>query len=789
MKPMTPMKPVKSTSPVVQIRRRSMLGKAGFFKFRLRLNAATIAALAALALFLALIPLSIFYSQQSRATYFLAENKNDSVIWHIYHLEREHDRLRMALRNALDAPATGGQPDLALRYAIFYSRYDVVKNGPVLARMHGLAAYEAALVAMDAFVETADTVLGEIDTRPVAAPAIAGLLSQSNRDQEAIRDLTDFVARAVSKEIGERGRTMARQDRWILALAGAQWLILLAALTGFVVYVRRQRLTMLASLKLTRRLSHARLRAEDANRAKSVFLANMSHELRTPFQGLLGMLGLLAETRLSAAQQDYANTALSSARHLHALLNDILDTSMIESGLMTLRPAPVALRELVGEVQALMAVAAHEKNLALRVEVAPELPLWIEADASRLMQLLLNLLGNAIKFTDAGAVEMRFSTLPAAAPGAPPMMQITVKDSGIGMDRATLARLFTRFHQADLSVQRRHGGSGLGLEISRNLARMMGGQIAVESCLGEGSVFTLTLPLRPSAAPVAANPTPLPPAQRLHVLVAEDHPVNARYLGILLEQMGHRATVCANGAQALEWVQRETFDALLMDLQMPVMDGISATRAIRQLRGAAAAIPIVMVTADILSGARQAALQAGVNGFIAKPVNPDSLRQALAQGRMTAPQQPAEPAESAEIPVGASSGAASAPQAVLDPAVYQAFVALMPRETVDRQWRALFGPGSPDITPITSALAANDWPAASRLAHQLKGVCMLMGLTVLATTLTHIEQAAENWPADNPGALLNQLTQALEATRQALGELTPVRAGESVSAVACAEQG
>ncbi len=526
------------------------------------------------------------------------------------------------------------------------------------------------------------------------------------------------------------------------------------------------------------RQNNARRRAEDANRAKSVFLASMSHELRTPFQGLLGMLGPLAETRLSSTQQDYANTALSSARHLHGLLNDILDTSMIESGLMTLRPAPVALRDLVGEVHALMAVAAHEKNLVLSVEVAPELPLWMEADASRLVQLLLNLLGNAIKFTDAGAVELRVSALPAAAPGVPALMQITVTDTGIGMDRATLARLFTRFYQADLSVQRRHGGSGLGLEISRNLARMMGGQIAVQSSLGEGSVFTLTLLVRPSAAPAAARPSLLPPAQRLHVLIAEDHPVNARYVDILLEHIGHQSTVCVNGAQALACVQRETFDALLMDLQMPVMDGISATRAIRQLKGAAAAIPIVMISADILSGARQAALQAGVNPFIAKPVNPESLSQALALGRMAAPRQPPAP------PTSALPGVASASQPVLNATVYQEFVALMPRETVDRQWHALFGPHGPEIARIAGALAAHNWPAASRLAHQLKGVCMLMGLTALATTLSDIEQAAENAPVENPGALLNQLVQGIAATRQALVALGPV--GEIVSACAVA---
>ena len=781
---------MKPTIPVTQAGLRFRLTKPGFFKFRLKLNATTIAALAALSLFVTLIPLSIFYHQHARATQALAENKADSGLWQVQHLEREHSRLGMALRNALDAPAAGAQQELALRYAIFYSRYDVVKNGPVLAPLHGVATYQDTLLVLDAFVTTADAVLGEIDVRPVAAPAIAGLLRQSNRDREPIRDLTDFVARSATKEIDERSQTMARQNRWILALAGAQWLILSAALTGFVMYVRRQHRYTLESLRLTRRLSQARLRAEDANRAKGAFLANMSHELRTPFQGLLGMLGLLAETRLSGAQQDYANTALSSARHLHRLLNDILDTSMIESGLMTLRPAPVALRDLVGEVHALMAVAAHEKNLALRVEVAPELPLWIEADASRLMQLLLNLLGNAIKFTDAGAVELRLSTPPPAAPGAPPVMQITVKDSGIGMDRATLARLFTRFHQADLSAQRRHGGSGLGLEISHNLARMMGGHIAVESRLGEGSFFTLSLPLCPSAAPASVKPTPLSSARRLHVLIAEDHPVNARYLGILLQRMGHRFTVCVNGAQALEWVQREAFDALLMDLQMPVMDGISATRAIRQLRGAAAAIPIVMISADILSGTRHVALQAGVNGFIAKPVNPDSLRQALARGRMTAPEEPPESSElpaSAEPKAGSSSGGSSASQAVLDAAVYQAFVALMPRQSVDRQWRALFGPDSAEITPIASALAAHDWPAASRRAHQLKGVCMLMGLTALANALSHIEQVADHAPADSPSALLKQLAHDVAATRQALVALTPTGKLLSVSAAAAGD--
>ena len=738
--------------------------KAGF-RSGLKLNAATVTAFAVLALCLTLIPLAIFYYQYARSTNFQAENKVDSVLWQIYQLEREHGRLRVALHNAREAAPPAGQQDLALRYAIFVSRYDVLKNAPTLAHLHSVTAYQEALLALDVFTKSADTALAEIDTRPASNVVISDLLGHTSRDEELIRELTNFVTRAVYQEIEERSQAMALQDRWISGLASVQWFILSVALTGFVVYARRQRLHTLASGKLTRSLSRARLKAEEASRAKSAFLANMSHELRTPFQGLLGMLGLLAETPLSTAQQDYADTALSSARHLHGLLNDILDTSMIESGLMTLRPAPVALRELVGEVHALMAVAAHEKNLTLQVDVAPELPLWINADASRLMQLLLNLISNAIKFTDAGSVELRLATRPAATPGALPTMQITVTDSGIGMDRATLARLFTRFYQADLSTQRRHGGSGLGLEISRNLAHMMGGRIAVDSRWGEGSVFSVTLPLHSAAAPAAVKARPLPPPRRLHVLIAEDHPVNARYLSILLEHMGHRSTVCVNGAQALELVQREAFDALLMDLQMPVMDGISATRAIRQLGSHAAAIPIVMVSADILPDTRNAALQAGVTEFVAKPVTPDSLRHALETSCTDAPPRPTD------LPASPSRIATFSPQAVVNAAMYQEFLALMPRESVDRQWHALLDVGAPEITLLTNTLAAHDWPNASRLAHRLKGVCMLMGLTTLTTALSRIEQAAGNPPADNVEALLDQLALEVAATRQALTEL------------------
>jgi CheY-like chemotaxis protein len=340
------------------------------------------------------------------------------------------------------------------------------------------------------------------------------------------------------------------------------------------------------------------------------------------------------------------------------------------------------------------------------------------------------------------------------------------------MDQATLEGLFSRFHQADPSVQRRHGGTGLGLEITRNLARMMGGHISVQSSLGMGSTFTVTLPLHRANAPQNSLSTasPLQQQRRLRVLVADDHPVNAKYLSILLEHMGHDASSCANGAEVLECLRTQTFDVILMDLHMPVMDGITATRAVRQLKGPAAATKIIMISADILNDTRQNALEAGVDGFVAKPVQEVSLRKALALYDMAPSNHVTEPV--ADVSAQAALADSRPTKEWVNAKTYQDFVDLMPVETVRKQLMALFGTEHNDIQAIITALSMGNRNEAANAAHQLKGVCMLMGLTSLGQALAQIEKAISNSQDAVPAALhehLQHCAQETQAAVQALG--------------------
>jgi two-component system, sensor histidine kinase len=295
----------------------------------------------------------------------------------------------------------------------------------------------------------------------------------------------------------------------------------------------------------------------------------------------------------------------------------------------------------------------------------------------------------------------------------------------------------------------------------------MGGRISVDSTLGTGTTFTVTLPVHAASAPQAARPALQAPLHvvGLRILVADDHPVNSQYLSILLTQMGHVASTCENGSQAVQRLQTDTFDVILMDLHMPVMDGISATRAVRQLNGSAATTKIIMVSADILNDTRQSALEAGVDGFIAKPVQEDALRKALALCHPALTTRPGDLAPMMDTP---SAGSPSLASTWVNLETYLDFVDLMPPETVRQQLLTLFGNEHNDITAIGAALSAHNRSEAGRLAHQLKGVCMLMGLTALTRILATVEKAALATHEAVDPALLEQLVQDAATTRMAL---------------------
>ncbi len=741
---------------------------------RLKINAASLAVLITFSLILTVIPLLTIQLQKRQLRQVTAQSRVDSVQSITYQFEREHSRLRTALRNAIENSEPGVLHDLVLRYDILYSRFDLVKNSPSLAYLRSTKEYLGVAHALELFIKKADPVIAGLNSRPIQPDTLKELLRQANTDEELLRDLTNFSTNTVSKEIDARNATIGTQSSYILVFAALQWLILSGALIGFVLYVRRQRLHNLELTKFTRRLHQASRRADTANHAKSVFLANMSHELRTPFQGLLGMLNLLSSTSLSHTQQDYTSTAMSSAQHLLNVLNDIIDISTIDTGALKLRTAPVNLRALVYQVEAMLAASAQEKAIDLRIHVSEDLPQWIEADSTRLSQILINLLNNAIKFTDAGGVVVEATLQTPHGTGEPTGMRITVQDSGIGMNEKTLENLFSRFHQADLSTQRRYGGSGLGLEISQNLAHMMGGSVAAQSQLGGGSLFTLLLPLHPASAPNQAHPSSAVQLRKLKILVVDDHPVNIKYLSILLEQMGHTTVCCENGVQSLAHIGQQAFDVVLMDLHMPLMDGFQATSAIRQLHGPAANTKIVIVSADVLNNTRQAALDAGANEFITKPLLADDLRKVLARCVDGAPLPPAHslPSRSCEPAPDTKPAQSPTTDEWINTEIYQEFVDLMPAATIDKQLQAIFDRDDNDITSIEAAMNAGNLPEAKRLAHQLKGVCMLMGFTHLGHALSQTEQASAGGQEKSCPDLLASLRYSVDKTRLALDTLT-----------------
>ena len=394
----------------------------------------------------------------------------------------------------------------------------------------------------------------------------------------------------------------------------------------------------------TRELGEARAAAEAANVAKSAFLANMSHEIRTPLGAITGLAYLMKRTPVTVQQADWLAKIEASGQHLLEIINAVLDLSKIDAGKIVLEEVDVSVGAIVANVASILAERAQARNLRLAVETS-DLPHQVLGDPTRLQQALLNLAANAIKFTEAGVVTLR--AMGGEDAGESMVVRFEVQDTGIGIDPEILPRLFSAFEQADNSTTRKYGGTGLGLAITRHLARLMGGDVGAHSEPGGGSTFWFTARLRKAtrdslaSAPVAgtAEATLVRACHSCRLLVVDDEPISRHVTQELLQAVLPAIDVAGSGAEAVELAGANAYDLILMDVRMPGMDGLEATRRIRSIPGAAA-IPIIALTANAFTSDKARCLAAGMNDFIAKPINPDGMFATLVKWLSREPEGP-----------------------------------------------------------------------------------------------------------------------------------------------------